>query len=343
MNKRLILGFIIAMSCMLQISACGKTDNAVNTSEEVSYSETDDKNSDTTVIDVFKDLNVTFEGVNDKGELKYEYVGDSDFVKENVWNYKCSQNYGLRNGETVIISLDYNEYKAEQEHIEFKETEHEYIVEGLWGSIVSYEGYDFSEIDDWAYTFFTENEKSEYVKRCLNIYQKGQVDPTDKNNLLNIILPDTDTQDGTFVSTNWQILSLSCEPYAKILRVTPNKDDGNENYYGLFYKISIEAEKSSIETNSSSDDILYNVGDVCEWNYIGEIQINNVSVEKDSNIVYSKFDTPKSTVYDSSEVYGFSFDHNFDTFFNNFINSRYEKYTYYYMDLNTNTPQWEIK
>lgn len=342
MNKRIALCFMIA-ACMFQMAACGKTDDTVNTSGAVSYSENDDKTSDVTVIDVFKDLNVTFEGVNDKGKLKYEYVGDSDFVKEYVWNYSCSQSSGLRNGETVIISLNYNEYKAEQEHIEFKETEHEYTVEGLWGSIVSYEGYDFSEIDDWAYSFFTENEKSEYVKSYLDIYKKEQIDPTDKNNLLKIILPDIDVQDGTFVSTNWQILSITCEPYAKILRVTPNKDDGNENYYSLFYKISIEAEKSSIETNSSSDDTLYNVGDVKEWDYIGEVYLNNVSVEKDSNRVYSWYDSPQNTVFDASEVYNFDFDHNFDTFFNNFLNSRYGKYTYYYMDLNSDDPQWELK
>lgn len=342
MNKRLILGFIIAMSCMLQISACGKTDNTVNTSEEVIYSENDDKSNDVTVIDVFKDLNVTFEGVNDKGELKYEYVGDSDFVKENVWNYKCSQNYGLRNGETVIISLDYNEYKAEQEHIEFKETEHEYIVEGLWGSIVSYEGYDFSEIDDWAYSFFTENDDSKYVKNYLNECINSQNDPTNNDYLTLISKPDGNIEGvGTRDAAYWRLLSVECQPCAKILYIFENKDFGQENNYTLYYKVSVKAEKSSYEVNFPSEDTIYNVGDVKEWNYIGAVQFTNVSVTENSNIVYSYSDSPTTHILDTTSEY---YDSDYSIFFANYLKAQSEKYTnLYYLDLNTNTPHWEIK
>lgn len=341
MNKCKILCFVTAVCCMLLMSACGQTDNTVNSSEEISFTEEAEKNSDVTVIDVFKDLNVTFEGVNDKGEIKCEYVGDSDFIKENALNYKCSQNYGLRNGETVTISLDYNEYKAEQQNIEFKETEHEYTVDGLWGSIVSYEGYDFSEIDDWAYSFFTENEKSKYVKQYLNYCINSKNDPTNNDFLTLISKPDGNIDGvGTRDAAYWRLLSVECKPCAKLLYIFENKDFGQENNYILFYKVSIKAEKSSLEVNFPSDDTIYKVGDIKEWDYIGAVQFTNVSVEQNSIKVYSRSDSPITNILNTNSEY---YDNDFNVFFENYLKSQSEKNNYYYMDLNSGNPQWVLK
>lgn len=345
MKAKKILLIITALCCTMTISACNKkqndTGNAGNVSRETTASKAAEKSDDTTVIDVFSELNVTFEGTNDNGKIVYEYTGDNEFVKEYV-KFKCPTDYGdFRNGETAIIKLDFNEFKAEQQNITFKELEHEYTVEGLWGEIISPDGYDFSEIDEWAYSFFSENEQSKYVIRYLNKFKNSnnQNETLNDDNLLLITKPDGNIDEiGTRDAAYWEILSLSCEPCVKVLSIFENKDFGQENTYSLYYKISIKAEKSAFEVNNASKDTIYNVGDIKEWDFIGALQFADVSVEKDSNIVYQLSDPFNSFILDtSSECY----DNDFDTFFDNFFT--FPNGCHYLYDFTSNDPKWEKK
>lgn len=338
-NKKILIIFS-ALCCMLLMSACEKKQNDTgNAPSSTTASKTDEKSGENTIIDVFSELNVTFEGTNDKGDIICEYVGNNEFVKEYV-KFKCPTDYSdFRNGETAVVKLDFNEYKAEQQNIKFKELEREYTVEGLWGSIVSPDGYDFSEIDDSAYSFFSENEKSQYVKKYLYKYinsQNGQEE--EDSNLLLITQPDGNIEEvGLRDAAYWKVLSLSCEPYAKALHITTNKDSGQENTYIIYYKISIKAAKASFEVNNASNDTIYNVGDIKEWDFIGGVKYNNVSVEKGSNIVYSIAEPYHSSVLDTNSEY---YNADFDTFFDDFLTS--SKGWYYFYDLNDDNPEWKI-
>ncbi|MDE5742609.1 MAG: hypothetical protein K2H90_09195, partial [Oscillospiraceae bacterium] len=119
-NKKIIF-IVTALCCMLTMSACDKKqDDTGNIPSSTTASKAEEKSGETTVIDVFSELNVTFEGTNDHGEIICEYTGSNEFVKEYV-KFKCPTDYGdLRNGETAIVKLDFNEYKAEQQNIAFK-------------------------------------------------------------------------------------------------------------------------------------------------------------------------------------------------------------------------------
>lgn len=341
-NKKILIIFS-ALCCMLLMSACEKKqDGTGNAPSSTTASKTEEKSGENTIIDVFSELNVTFEGTNDHGEIICEYTGTNEFVKEYV-KFNCPTDYGdFRNGEMAIVKLDFNEYKAEQQNITFKELEREYTVEGLWGSIVSTDGYDFSEIDNSAYSFFSENEKSKYVKQYLNKFinsQSCQDDEYDDSNLLLITKPDGDVEGvGLRDAAYWKILSLSCEPCAKTLNIFENKDFGQENTYTVYYKVSVKAEKSPFEVNNASNDTIYNVGDIKEWNFIGGIQYANVSVEKGSNIVYPIADPYHSSVLDTNSEY---YNADFNTFFDDFLMS--SKGWYYFYDINSDTPEWVKK
>lgn len=332
--KKMIL-IVTALSCMLLMSACDKKQGgAVNAPKETTASKTEEKSGKTTVIDVFSELNVTFEGKNDHGDIICEYTGDNEFVKEYV-KFKCPTDYGdFRNGETAIVKLDFNEYKAEQQNVTFKELEREYTVEGLWGSIVSPNGYDFSEIDDLAYSFFTENEKSKYVNRFKNANQLEEYG----RNTFTINSPDG--YDGTVNDiADWEVLSASCEPCAKTLSIFENKDFGQENTYTVYYKISVKGEKTKADGilyYEDKPDAKYHYGDVKEWNFIGGVQYVNVSVEKDSNMVQS--DPFSSFILDTDTEY---YNADFNTFFDDFLMS--SKGWYYFYDLNNDNTEWEIK
>lgn len=343
-NKKIIF-IITALCCMMIMSACkkeqGNGSETVNNTNITTVSNAENKSDETTVIDVFSDLNVSFEGENDDGKIICEYTGDNEFVKEYV-NFKSNPTYGLRNGELVTVTLNCNEFKAEQLNIAFKESQREYTVDGLWGSIVYPDGYDFSEIDDFAYSFFVENENSKYVIRYLNKFknsENNQGETLNDDNLLLITKPDGNIDEvGTRDAAYWKILSLSCEPCAKELSIFENKDFGQENTYSLYYKISIKAEKSDFEVNNASKDTIYNVGDIKEWDFIGAIQFGDVSVEKDSNTVYQLSDPFSSFILDTnSECY----DNDFNIFFDNFFT--FSNGCHYLYDFNSNDPKWEKK
>ncbi len=339
-NKKIKLVFIV-LCCTLMMSACEqKQDTTGNIQSSTTASKSEEKSGKNDIIDVFSELNVTFDGTNDHGEIICEYTGNNEFVKEYV-KFKCPTDYGdFRNGETAIVKLDFNEYRAEQQNITFKELEREYKVEGLWGSIVFPDGYDFSEVDDSAYSFFSENEKSQYVKKYLNKYinsQNGQEE--DDSNLLLITKPDGDIDEVDLRdAAYWKIISLSCEPCAKTLNIFENKDLGQENTYTVYYKISVKAEKSPFEVNNASNDTIYSVGDIKEWDFIGGVNYNDVSVEKDSNIVYLRSDPYHSSVLDTGSEY---YNADFNIFFDDFLAS--SKGWYYFYDIKSDNPEWEIR
>lgn len=142
-KKNLII--ISALCCMLLMSACEKKQNDTgNAPSSTTASKTEKKSGENTVIDVFSELNVSFEGENGSGEVVCEYTGNNDFIKYDV-EFKGDRNGRYKNGDTAVIKLDYSDLRAENANVFFKEKEKEYTVDGLWGVILSADGYDFSE------------------------------------------------------------------------------------------------------------------------------------------------------------------------------------------------------
>lgn len=80
-------------------------------------------------IDPFEGLEVSFEGTSPNGNVSYEYNGESDYLS--YYSYTAEKYDGLRNGDTVTISIkDEDEYTLQNGYV-FKPKEKEYKVEGL--------------------------------------------------------------------------------------------------------------------------------------------------------------------------------------------------------------------
>ncbi|MCM1327955.1 MAG: hypothetical protein NC253_00805 [Ruminococcus sp.] len=269
-NKKIIF-IIAALCCMLAMSACGKKQgNGAETgnSPNVTVSSAKSDNSETAVIDVFSELNVIFEGENGAGEIICEYVGDNDFIKYDV-EFKPDRNGKYKNGDTAVARLDYSDYRAESANVFFKEKEREYTVEGLWGIILSAEGYDFSECNKALEERMFDKERTEAAKYKINDLDIGNTFWT-----TNV--------DGVVDPTEWEIISAEYEPLGKKLYVR-NSDTPLNSYY-VYYKVTLMGEKIKdkfvIDPESK-----YAVGDTKEWTYIIGEWTQNVYVEKNSDII----------------------------------------------------------
>lgn len=267
-NKKNLL-IITALCCTLFMSACEKKqDDTGNVSRETTASKATEKSGGTTVIDVFSELNVTFEGENGSGEIICEYTGDNDFIKYDV-EFKGDRNGKYKNGDTAVVKLDYSDYRAESANVFFKEKEKEYTVNGLWGVIQSADGYDFTECNKVLEERLFDKERPETTKYKINNLDIGNTFSTTY-------------VDGESDPTEWKILSAEYDFVSAKLYVKNSKSP--QNSYYRFYKVTLSAEK--IKGSFVIDpDSKYAVGDTKEWNFVICEWTKNVFIEKDSNLV----------------------------------------------------------
>lgn len=314
MKKKIFI--ITALCCMLTMSACEKKqDGTGNVPSSTTASKAEEKSGEPTVIDVFSELNVTFEGENGSGEIICKYTGDNDFIKYDV-EFKGDRNGSYKNGDTAVVKLDYSDLRAENANVFFKEKEKEYTVEGLWGVILNTDGYDFSECNKALEERMFDKERSD------SNFNIKELDIGNKFSTMYV--------DGVSDPTFWKILSAEYEPIQGKLIVTGS--DTNE--YILYYKVTLLGEKIedvfAIDPNSK-----YAVGDNKEWIFVISESTRNVFVEKDSNIVKTNPEAittgggrimSQTTIYNSSSEIGYN--DNFDEYFEKiYINSfNYEIY-----------------
>ncbi len=315
MKNKKIIPIITALCCMLTMSACDKKqDDTGNIPSSTTASKAEEKSGETTVIDVFSELNVTFEGENGSGEIICEYTGDNDFIKYDV-EFKGDRNGRYKNGDTAVVKLDYSDLRAENANVYFKEKEHEYTVDGLWGVILSPDGYDFTECNKVLEERMFDKERSD---------SQSNIREFDVGNKFSTMYVDGES-DPTF----WKILSAEYEPIqGKLIIVSSDK-----NEYTLYYKVTLLGEKIEdvfvIDPNSK-----YAVGDKKELTFVISETTRNVFVEKDSNIVKTNPEAittgggkimSQTTIYKPSEI---EYNDNFDEYYKKiYLNSfNYEIY-----------------
>lgn len=319
MKTKKILLIITALCCTMMMSACNKKqDDTGNVSRETTASKGEEKNGEATVIDVFSELNVTFEGENGSGEIICEYTGDNDFIKYDV-EFKGDRNGRYKNGDTAVVKLDYSDYRAENANVFFKEKEKEYTVDGLWGVILNADGYDFSECNKTL-------EKQIFDKERINPNTTYIISDLDIGNTFW-----TAYVDGNPETAWWKILSAEYEPIQGKLYIPENSSKVSNDYY-LFYKATVICER--IEGNSIINlDSKYALGDTKEWIFLISEQTHNVFIEKNSKTV--KVDPKAYSVAANGEmvdvmsmgkIYGAmytqnDYNGNFDEYFEKFSSS----------------------
>ncbi len=320
MKTKKILFIITALCCTMTISACNKKPNdgnAGNVSRETTASKAEEKSGETNVIDVFSELNVTFEGENGSGEVICEYTGNNDFIKYDV-EFKGDRNGRYKNGDTAIVKLNYSDLRAENANVYFKEKEKEYTVDGLWGVILSADGYDFSECNKALEERLFDKERSD---------SQSNIKEFDVGNKFS-----TSNVDGESDPTFWKILSAEYEPIRGNLIITDSNKPLNE--YTLFYKVTLLGEKIE-DVYIIKPDSKYAVGDKREWTFVIGETTRSVFVERDSNVVKTNPEAittgggkimSQTTIYRIDEM---GYDNNFDEYYNEKIKKNYFDYEIY--------------
>ncbi len=112
--------------------------------------------------DAFADLEVTFEGVSPNGYLKYNYTGS----QLSTYNFSCDKSSGLRNGDTVVISIDGSNMESYAQNLGMipESIQKEYTVSGLDEYVEKYE----KVTEDLLATLKSEAEDSIYSYTASN-------------------------------------------------------------------------------------------------------------------------------------------------------------------------------
>lgn len=92
--------------------------------------------ADINIIDAFSNLTVSFSGTAPNGGVELEYTGSESVIDR--WSFSCDKSYGLRNGDTVKITLNINEDYLHNNGYAVKETSRTYTVSGLDEFVESY-------------------------------------------------------------------------------------------------------------------------------------------------------------------------------------------------------------
>lgn len=288
MKTKKFLLIITALSCMLTMSACNKKQDGTDTdnvSRETTASKAAENSSETTVIDVFSELKVSFEGENGEGKIICEYTGDNEFIKNDV-KFKGEEAGGYTNGDTAVVKLDYSDYRAENANVFFKEKEKEYTVEGLWGVILSADGYDFSECNKALAERLLDKERSDSQDN-IKMFDVG-------NTFWTAYI------DGESEHASWKIISAKYEPIQGKFFI-PEYSSKISNDYFIFYKATLLCERIEDDYGISSES-QYAVGDTKEWNFVICEDTHNVFVEKNSNIVKADPEAYRMTAYGGGSI-----------------------------------------
>lgn len=88
------------------------------------------------VVDAFADIEVKFTGTSPNGNMEYNYNGNIPGV--NRYQYAADKTYGLRNGDTVTLTLNINENYLIEQGYKIKEFSKTYTVSGLDAYITDY-------------------------------------------------------------------------------------------------------------------------------------------------------------------------------------------------------------
>ena len=286
MKNKKIIPIITALCCMLTMSACDKKqDDTGNIPSSTTASKVEEKSGETTVIDVFSELNVSFEGENGSGEVVCEYTGNNDFIKYDV-EFKGDRNGRYKNGDTAVIKLDYSDLRAEKAKVFLKEKEKEYTVEGLWGVILSADGYDFSECNIALEERMFDKERKD-SQDTIKMFDVG-------NTFWTLYI------NGESEHASWKIISAEYEPIQGKFFIPEYSSKVSNNYF-LFYKATLLCERI-VDDYEISADSKYAIGDTKEWNFVICEDTQNVFVEKDSNIVKADSEAYRVTAYGGGSI-----------------------------------------
>ena len=227
---------------------------------------------DAVLLDLTKDLSVTFEGMSPDGTAVIEYIGDNEFVKNHV---SYSYDGQVKNGETITVSASYPENALENQGfiIDENTVSKEFTVSGL-------DEYLASEADLSEIALYMDNYINEEIENSGKYKNGAKISKSDflkgYGNL-------------TVDYKNYSINKYSVTPVTEEFLYSDggeiyNKYDKVYNQYVRFYKVNIEAEKKT----DYGDDDGHQIGDVVNSDDIYyAVYLNNIIKQSSGELSYN--------------------------------------------------------
>lgn len=238
-------------------------------------------------VDLFSDVNVTFEGTGPKIKASVEYTGNDEIIKSCV-KYYLDESSGLSNGDVVTVKASYNENTLfNYNYFVVSEDTKEFAVSGMDEYLR--EEADLSDLDEKMLA---------YVHNLQDTSESYGIG--------------AETQGRGFFSNGgfdeYRILDATITPYRTYLLY--NSASNNPNIYVTFYKFNYDLESVKEQEKCTSNDIY-----CC-------VYLKNILKDKDGNLIYND----ENIGYEWFGVSWFSnyIGADFNTVYNAFVDYGYE-------------------
>jgi len=229
--------------------------------------------SEAVEIDLFKGLNIKYEGISPNAIVLIDNTKCDSFIKDNV-SFSADKNY-VANGDTITVTAYCRQSKLDENNYAVKSMTKEFNVSGLSEYITDTASYDFSSIDDKL-----KAEAQSVVDR--SSYVVGEEIFSGK------LVPSGN------LTEKWTVKSVELSPVRKIFMKANDPSAWNRNNYVIFWNLKVTAEKTYSDSYVSEKDG-YNVGDVEDFNIFIETSITNiVNIKKSLTTKYAHI---SSTAY----------------------------------------------
>ena len=192
--------------------------------------------AETTALDVFKDFEVYFEGLSPVAQLRGEYKGDNDFIKDNVRYRNASATANFKNGDVVTIQALCNSSVLEENNYSIAEDTKEFVVEGLDEYV--YQEFDTTEIDN-VFDTYVENK----MKTSENFGIGAQ---TSANGFF--------TGDNGNTKDIMTVQKQYIEPVRSELRFNEYRGNTYKRYYALSYDVEMSGKDGSSKSTMNVGD-----------------------------------------------------------------------------------------
>ncbi len=107
-----------------------------------------------TYVDVFDNLEISFEGVSGETDAQIEIINDEEYM--DYFSLKIEPRYNLKNGDIVTITIDNAEEIANEYYTAPKQLKKEFTVENLPAYVTSAEQLPMEKINEFAKQFIEE-------------------------------------------------------------------------------------------------------------------------------------------------------------------------------------------
>ncbi|MGN0665069.1 MAG: hypothetical protein ACI4KF_00940 [Huintestinicola sp.] len=226
------------------------------------------------VLDAFANIKIDYSGISPWAQASVDTSACEDYIKNNV-TYRIENNGNIANGDNVLISIRYDESKAEQNGIVFAENEKTVVAEGVPVYLSTYDGVNISELDSQYYDFATQ-------KLAKDNWYTGS---TNKN--INYLTGDS--------YCGYTIEKFDIVPVKRILLTPKNfMDNSTKSYYSVIYRLDGKYVKTDKDRWCKCD---VEDGATVNPSFYIEVKTKNMAVNADGSINTDKMGSLDYYIY----------------------------------------------